>query len=113
MKLSFAILSDLRTLYPKILYLELFINLSVVSAMKSIIERVSIRHLGIRSWEHIGVSPFTGKKVKPTSNSSARDHLLHCNYLPSFDNFSLMTHENKKFIRNRRKPSELKPKKAF
>ena len=58
----------------------------------------SIRHLDIRSGEHIGVSPLTGKKVKPIKNSAVRDHLLHCNYLPSFDNFSILAHENKKFL---------------
>ena len=58
----------------------------------------SIRHLDIRSGEHIGVSPLTGKKVKPGNNSAVRDHLLHCNYLPSFDNFNILAHENKKFL---------------
>ena len=47
----------------------------------------SIRHLDIRSGEHIGVSPLTGKKVK-----------LHCNFLPSFDNFSVLAYENKKYL---------------
>ena len=58
----------------------------------------SIRHLHIRSGEHIGVSPLTGKKVKPSSNSAICDHLLHCNFLPSFDNFSVLAHENKKYL---------------
>ena len=34
----------------------------------------SIRHLDIRSGEHIGVSPLTGKKVKPSNNSAICDH---------------------------------------
>ena len=34
----------------------------------------SIRHLDIGSGEHIGVSPFTGKKVKPSNNSAICDH---------------------------------------
>ena len=40
----------------------------------------SIMHLDKRSGEHIGVSLFTGKKVKPIKNSAVRDNLLHCNY---------------------------------
>ena len=52
----------------------------------------------IRSGEHIGVSPLTGKKVKPSNNSAICDHLLHCNFLPSFDNFSVLAHENKKYL---------------
>ena len=58
----------------------------------------SIRHLDIRSGEHIGVSPLTGKKVKPSNNSAICNHLLHCNFLPSFDNFSVLTCENKKYL---------------
>ena len=38
----------------------------------------SIRHLDIRSREHIRLSPVTGKKVKPSNNSAICDHLLHC-----------------------------------
>ena len=44
------------------------------------------------------MSAFTGKKVKPIKNSAVRDHLLHCNYLPSFDNFTILAHDNKKFL---------------
>ena len=58
----------------------------------------SIRHLDIRSGEHIGVAPFTGKKVKPIKNSAVCDYLLHCNYSLSFDNFSILVHENKRFL---------------
>ena len=58
----------------------------------------SIRHLSIRSGECIGVSPLTGKRVKPSNNSATCDHLLHCNFLPSFENFSVLAHENKKFL---------------
>ena len=44
------------------------------------------------------MSPITGKKVKPSKNSAICDHLLHCNILPSFDNFSVLAHENKKYL---------------
>ena len=56
----------------------------------------SIRHLDIRSGDHIGVSALTGKKVEAIKNSRVRDHILHFSYLPSFDNFSILVHENKK-----------------
>ena len=58
----------------------------------------SIRHLDTKSGEHIGVSPFTGKKLKPSNNSTVFDHLLYCNFLPSFDNFIILAHENKKYL---------------
>ena len=57
----------------------------------------SIRHLYTISGEHIGVSPLTGKKVKPSNNSAIYDHLLHCNFLSSLDNFSVLAHKNKKY----------------
>ena len=34
----------------------------------------------------------------PSNNSVLCDHLLHCHYLPSFDNFSILAHENKKYL---------------
>ena len=58
----------------------------------------SMRHLDIRSGEHIGVSPLSGKQVKPSNNSAICDHLIHCNFLPSFGNFSALAHENKKYL---------------
>ena len=58
----------------------------------------SIRHLELRSGEHIGVSPLAGKKVKLIKNSAVRDRLLHCNYLQFLDNFSILAHENKTFL---------------
>ena len=58
----------------------------------------SIRHLDIRSGEHIGLLPLTGQKIKPIKNSDVRDHLLNCNYLPFFGNFSILEYENKKFL---------------
>ena len=55
----------------------------------------SIRHLDIRSGKQIGVSPLN---VKPSNKSTICDHLLHCNILPSFDSFSVLAHENRKYL---------------
>ena len=52
------------------------------------------------------MSPLTGKKVKPIKNSAVRNYLPHCNYSPSFDNFSILAHENKNFLLEiKKKPS--------
>ena len=40
----------------------------------------------------------TGKKVKPSNNSPICYGLLHDNFLLSFDNFSVLAHENKKYL---------------
>ena len=56
-----------------------------------------VRHLNVRIGEHIGISPLTKKKVKP-KGSAVSDHLLLSNHSPSFENFSVLTKENKKFL---------------
>ena len=56
-----------------------------------------MRHLNVRIGEHIGISPLTRKQVKP-KNSSAADHLLLCNHSASYDDFSILMRENKKFL---------------
>ena len=52
-----------------------------------------VRHLNVRTGEHIGISPLTKKQVKSKSSSIA-DHLLFCNQSASFNDFSILTHEN-------------------
>ena len=57
-----------------------------------------MRHLNVRIDEHIRISPLTRKRVTP-KNISAADHLLLCNHSASYDDFSILTRENKKFLR--------------
>ena len=56
-----------------------------------------IRHLNVRTGEHIGISSLTKKKVK-LKGSTISDHLFFCNHSPSFESFSVLTNENKKFL---------------
>ena len=56
-----------------------------------------MRHLDVRIGEHIGISPLTRKQVKP-KNSSIADHLLLCNHSAFYDDFSIITCENEKFL---------------
>ena len=53
----------------------------------------SVRHLNVRIGEHIGISPLTKENVKP-KNSSVADHY----YSASYDNLSILTYENKRFL---------------
>ena len=55
------------------------------------------RHLKVRSGEQIGISPLTFKKAKPSKESAIHDHLLNCNNLSSFEEFTILTHGNNKF----------------
>ena len=56
-----------------------------------------MRHLNVRIDGHIGISPLTKKQVKP-KNSSVADHLLVCNHSTSYNDFSILTRENKKSL---------------
>ena len=62
-----------------------------------------MRDLNVRIGEHIGISPLTRKQVK-AKNSSVADHLILCNHSASYNDFSILTRENKKvFTRIERK----------
>ena len=57
-----------------------------------------MRHLALRSGEHIDNSPSTNKRVHPRQASAVCHHLLNCNYSPTFQDFSALCHENKKYL---------------
>ena len=56
-----------------------------------------VRHLNVKTGKHIGISPLTKEQVKPKSRSVA-NHLLLCDHSPSYDDFSILTRENKTFL---------------
>ena len=56
------------------------------------------RHLKVLCGEHIGMSPLTFRKVKPSKESAIRDHLLNCNNIPSFDKFTILAYGHHKYI---------------
>ena len=56
------------------------------------------RHVKVRSGEHIGISPLTFNKTKPSKESAIRDHLLNCNNIPSFEEFAILANGNTKFV---------------
>ena len=49
--------------------------------------------------EHLGISHLTEKKVKIDNNkpTAIQEHLLCCNYCPSFEDFSILTRQNNDF----------------
>ena len=53
-----------------------------------------VRHLNVRIGGHIGISSLTKKKLK-TKGSAVSNHLLLCNHSSSFEDFSVLTNENK------------------
>ena len=51
-----------------------------------------------RSGEYIGISPLTFRKIEPSKESAIRHHLLNCNNIPSFDEFTIMACGHHKYI---------------
>ena len=56
------------------------------------------RHLKVRSGEHIGISPLTFKKTKPSKEGAIGEHLLNCNNILSFEEFTILANGNNKFV---------------
>ena len=57
-----------------------------------------VRHLAVRSVEHIGISLLSDKSVQTRKDSAVCHHLLNCNYIPTFEDFSVLYHKNKKYL---------------
>ena len=55
------------------------------------------RHFKVRVSEHMGVSTRTGKNIKSIKNSAVRDHMLLCNNIVSFEDFSVLTNGTSDF----------------
>ena len=66
----------LETLFRKFLHQVWFISFSVDYAMNP---GTCIRHLVVRSGEHIGILSLTNKRVQPRKDSAACHHLLNWN----------------------------------
>ena len=41
---------------------------------------------------------MTFKKIKPSKESAIHDHLLNYNSIPSFEEFTILTNGNNKFV---------------
>ena len=44
-----------------------------------------------------GISALTGKRVKDDDESAIKEHLFFCNYLPDFENLSILATRNNDF----------------
>ena len=78
---------------------DLFTSISVVAASNATYYGKTKRHFKVRICEHLGISHVTEKKVKIDSNklTAIQEHLLCCNYCPSFEDFSILTRESNDF----------------
>ena len=55
------------------------------------------RHFKVRVSEHMGVSARTGKNIKSTKSSAVHDHMLVCNNIVSFEDFSVLANGTNDF----------------
>ena len=57
------------------------------------------RHFKVRICEHFGISHLLEKKVKIDNNNltAIQEHILRCNYSPSFEKCSILTRESNDF----------------
>ena len=58
----------------------------------------SVGHYELRSGEHIGISPFINSWVQSKKDIAVYHLLLNCNYSPIFQDFSVLCHENEKYL---------------
>ena len=47
--------------------------------------------------EHFGISALTGKRVKGDDDSAIKEHLLLCNHVSDFEDFSILAINNNDF----------------
>ena len=57
-----------------------------------------VKHLAVRSGEHISFSPLPNKRVQPRKNSAICYHILSWNYSTTIEDFSVLCHENYKHL---------------
>ena len=57
----------------------------------------TIRHFKVRSCEHLGLTPLTGKRVKTPKEGAILDHIIHSGHTPSFDDFSILVKDSNEF----------------
>ena len=55
------------------------------------------RHFKVHVSEHMGVSARTGRNIKSTKNFAAHDHVLLCNNIVSFEDFSVLANGTNEF----------------
>ena len=56
------------------------------------------KKIKVRFGEYIGISTLTFKKTKPSKESAILDHLLNCNNILSFEEFTILKNGNNKFL---------------
>ena len=56
------------------------------------------RHMKVRVSEDQGVSPRTRKRVKSSLSTSVRDHMLHCDHIVAWEDFSVIDRESNHYL---------------
>ena len=80
--------------------LTLSINLSAEAAQLPITVKPTdiYIHMKVRVSEHQSVSPRTGKRVKVMLSMSGRDHMLDCDHIVAWEDFSIIDRESNRYL---------------
>ena len=58
----------------------------------------TVRHLAVRSGKHIGILLLINKRVQLRKDSAVCHSFLNCNHSLTFEDFSVLCHENNKYL---------------
>ena len=56
------------------------------------------RHMKVQVSEDQGVSPRTGKRLKSSLSTSVRDHMLDCDHIVAWEDFSIIGRESNHYL---------------
>ena len=56
------------------------------------------RHMKVQVSEYQGLSPRTGKRVKGTLSTSVRDHMLACDHIVTWEDFSIIGRKSNHYL---------------
>ena len=69
------------------------------------------RHFFVRTFEHFGMTTLTGKRIKNPKKSAIIGHILLKGYHVSFEDFTILLKESKRFKLLRKESLLIKPDK--
>ena len=75
-------------------YVRCGLKVSVWIIQWNLYSEECVTHVAVRS----GISPLTNKRVKPRKDSAVCHHLLNCNYWLTFEDFSVLCHDDSNLL---------------
>ena len=93
---SLSVVSRLFTILSSALVI--FLHLKTKFHRSQVLALKTKRHFKVRMCEHLRILAVAGKRVKSDDEFFIKEHLLYRNYLPDFEDFSILTTSKNDFI---------------